>query len=78
MNETVTLLDLANKLGGASFATLLILILIGSYKQIWVWGYQLQRMEQESREWKAMAMQGLGMAEKGLTVAKSAQQGGTP
>jgi hypothetical protein len=69
----VDIVELANKLGGASFATLLVAILIGSYKQIWVWGYQLQRAEQDGKEWKAMAMQGIGMAEKSITVAKSVQ-----
>lgn len=67
----VEAVDIAQKLSGAGLATLLVLIILGSYKGIWVWGYQLQKAEADGQEWKRLAMQGIGMADKAVHIAKS-------
>ncbi len=54
------ILSLVNKLGGVSFATLLAVILWGSWKRIWVWGKDCDREiaairarhAEEKAEWK--------------------------
>jgi hypothetical protein len=71
--ETVGgIVDLVQKLSGASLATMLILILIGSYKEVWCWGSQLKKAEEESAQWKAMALQAAGIAETSVNIAKRA------
>jgi hypothetical protein len=64
------IVDLVQKLSGASLGTMLILILIGSYKGVWVWGAQLRKTEEESAQWKAMALQAAGLAETSVNIAK--------
>jgi len=36
---------IANALGGASFATLLFIILVGNYKDVWCWGRVLVELK---------------------------------
>lgn len=69
--EATGWVDLAQKLSGLGFATTLVLILIGSYRGIWVWGSQLQKAEKEAAEWKAMALQAAGLAETSVNIAKT-------
>jgi hypothetical protein len=68
------ILSLANKLAGLSFATLLLLILWGSFKRIWVWGRDVTELEvrlvaerkvvSDDRDyWKSLAERVLGLAE---------------
>jgi hypothetical protein len=64
------LIDVVQKLSGASLATVLILILIGSYKGVWVWGSALKKAEDEAGQWKAMALQAAGLAETSVNIAK--------
>jgi hypothetical protein len=69
----VDLFELASKLSGAGLATLLIFILVGGWKRMWVWGYQLEQLrtdmkEQllderaEKQEWKSLALRNLEVA----------------
>lgn len=71
MEEFITI---ANKLGGVSFATLLLIILAGSWKGVWVWGRDfaaaearykadLQRVQSESNWWRDLAVRATGIAE---------------
>ena len=69
------LLDLAQKLSGLGFGTFLFLVLYGSYKGLWVWGWQLKQCEADVAEWKAMALQATGLAEKTTSIAKSRVSG---
>lgn len=55
---------LAQKLGGVSFATLMVLILLGSYWEVWVWGRQLLREREEFDEQKAELEERLRRAEE--------------
>lgn len=73
----MTLTDLfsfLNKLGGASFATLLAVILFASWKKIWRWGSDLAEIEaryaadlvrerDEKNWWRAIGLKALGVAE---------------
>lgn len=73
--ETITsLVDVIQKLSSASLATILILILIGSYKGVWVWGSQLTKSEDESAQWKAMALHAAGLAETSVNIAKRVEK----
>lgn len=56
--------SLWEKISGAGLATLLGLILFGSWKQIWVWGFQLKAVERDRDFWRASALKGTGLAER--------------
>jgi hypothetical protein len=71
-----TILDIAQKLSGVSLGTLLLVILWGSYKQIWTWGRDLNAMTADRDEWKKLALQSLGAAEK--AVQHAARLSGPP
>jgi hypothetical protein len=68
------IIDLAQKLSGVSLAALLLCILFGSYKGIWCWGYQLRKAEEESAQWKAMALQAAGLAETSVNIAERSKK----
>lgn len=65
-----SLIDLAQKLSGASLAAILIGVLVGSYRGVWVWGFQLKKCEEEGAQWKAMALQAAGLAETSIGIVK--------
>lgn len=67
MDEVVTI---AHRLSEVGFPTLCALIGYGSYKRIWVWGYQLQAAEADRDRWMHMALQATGLAEKSTEFAK--------
>lgn len=78
---------LAQKLGGVSFATLLVFILIGSYYRIWVWGsvvtelradfeQRILKYEASSERWQAMALRATGLAETSVDIAKKTSGNG--
>lgn len=62
---------LAAKLSSVGFPTLLILILIGNYYEVWVWGRQLRKAEATSDKWQDMALRSVGIAETTVNIAKS-------
>jgi hypothetical protein len=71
----VDLMTLAEKLSGAGLATLLIMILVGGWRQYWVFGWQFKQLQDERDEWKRMALRGTDFAERAVSlVAKSPQQ----
>lgn len=55
--------------GGLPF--LLAFIIFAGYKGWWVWGRQLQDVEHERDEWKALALKTTGLGEKALDVAQT-------
>lgn len=72
---------LAQKLGGVSFATLLVFILIGGYYRVWVWGSALKDMqldyekrlskyELSNERWMTMALRATGLAEDTVGIVK--------
>lgn len=78
------ILVLANKLGGASFATLLLLILWGSWKEIWVWGRAVTRLTeryetllskqvQETEFWRTVALRVTGVTDTLANKATKAE-----
>lgn len=71
MEEIITL---ANRIGGVSFATLLIVILYGSWKHVWVWGRDVEDMKARHQSekqaiiddrdwWRDVATRATGIAE---------------
>lgn len=63
-----------NRIGGASFATLLVVILWGSWRGIWVWGKdktasetalleRCKRTEEDRDWWRGVALKATGIAE---------------
>jgi hypothetical protein len=64
MDEVLTL---AQKLGGVSFATLMVFILIGSYLDVWVWGKAHREVKAERDEYKRMLHSALGVLDISAT-----------
>lgn len=64
-------LALAQKLGTVGFPTILVLILIGSYFDVWCWSRDRLKAETDGAEWKRMALRGIGMAESSMHLAKT-------
>jgi len=52
----------------------LIGILYGSYKQVWVWGFQLKKAEEKSAKWESMALQLAGVAEASVNIVKRREE----
>ena len=67
------ILDVVNKLGGASFATLLSLILWSGYRDYWCWSKDRDRaieaLRADREDWKRTALQALGGFEKSSDYA---------
>lgn len=74
------IVQLANKLSGVGFATLLLVILWGSWKNVWVWSRDVERLtkqyeallakaEEQTEWWRSLAIRVTGIAERQGTVA---------
>ena len=81
------LVDLAGKLSGAGLATILILILIGGWKGLWVFGWvqmreramleqQRDQLFKERDEWKTLALRATATADKAVDHATVLQKAG--
>ncbi len=81
------LVDLAGKLSGAGLATVLILILIGGWKGLWVFGWvqmreramleqQRDQLFKERDEWKTLALRATATADKAVDHAAVLQKAG--
>ena len=81
------LVDLAGKLSGAGLATVLILILIGGWKGLWVFGWvqmreramleqQRDHLFKEREEWKTLALRATATADKAVDHAAVLQKAG--
>jgi len=81
------LVDLAGKLSGAGLATVLILILIGGWKGLWVFGWvqmreramleqQRDQLFKEREEWKTLALRATATADKAVEHAAVLQKAG--
>ncbi len=81
------LVDLAGKLSGAGLATILILILIGGWKGLWVFGWvqmreramleqQRDQLFKERDEWKTLALRATATADKAVDHAAVLQKAG--
>ncbi len=63
--------ELYKLLSGATLPMLLLLILYGNFKGLWVWGWVYRKLEADAEHWKATALrQGLH-ADRALDVAKT-------
>jgi len=66
MNEA---LEFVGKLGSVGFPTLLMLILYGSYKGVWVWGRQLEEKRIECEQWKVAFLRTASHTDKAIDLA---------
>lgn len=73
------LVNVASKL---SLATLLIIILVGGYQGLWVYGPTYKQMVAERDEWKSLALKGANVAtqaaQRALPVIGAAPQAMSP
>ena len=53
----------ADKLGTV---LLLLLVLIGGSRRLWVFGQEYEEMKQDRDDWKALALRGTSLAERAL------------
>lgn len=60
----MTLVDLLGYVKDVSFSTLVIAILWGSYKRIWVWGWQLEAAEKQNAVLFNLALRATDVADK--------------
>lgn len=66
----MTLQDVLDVITKVGFSGLLVIILYGNYKGIWVWGSELDRERKEKETWKDIALRNSGVAQKSLTIAE--------
>ena len=80
MAEFEAVVALASRLGGAGFGALLLLILWGNWKNVWVWGRDVEKVteryeklltksQEEVNWWRSIALQATGIAETQSRVA---------
>jgi hypothetical protein len=81
--DVTKILDVLSKV---SIITGLLLILIGGYRRLWVWGYQLEdertraakredELKAEIREWKEVARRNEQFADRSLSMHERRQGG---
>lgn len=56
----------------AGIVGLLVFILVGGARQLWVFGYQLEDMESDRDRWRDLALKLLGQAARSTDVADRA------
>lgn len=56
VGESTALVEVVKWASGLGTPTLLILVLIGGYRQWWVWGWQLREMREDRDFWRAQAL----------------------
>jgi hypothetical protein len=69
MTELNIILDAIQR-GGMPF--IVLLILYGGYKEIWVWGRQLKAAEAREEEWKRMVLRSTDLATRATNTAAGA------
>ena len=67
------ILGIVNKLSGVSFATLLAVVLFGNFKDYWGWSRDRKAVEKDRDEWKALALENLGIAKQAIDHAAKNQ-----
>lgn len=56
-------------IGKAGVVGLLVFILVGGARQVWVWGYQLTEMRSDRDRWRDLALKLLGQVDRTAGVA---------
>jgi hypothetical protein len=51
------------------FGTTLLLILVGGYYRVWVFGWTYAELKKDRDEWKAIAMQHFGVAKDAVRLS---------
>lgn len=62
----MTLADLQELANGLGVVLLLLLILIGGYRQWWVFGWAYKEIKEDSSEWRRLALSGTELVEKAV------------
>lgn len=65
----LTLTDIFGILKDAGLLGALLFALIGGYRRVWVWGYQLDECKERENAWKAMALRTGEVADKNAEAA---------
>jgi hypothetical protein len=60
---------IADWLQRAGIVGLLVFILVGGAKRVWVFGYQLHEMQDDRDRWRDLALKLLGQATRSADVA---------
>jgi hypothetical protein len=68
MNETAWI-QLASSVSNLGTPAMLILVLIGGYRQWWVWGHQMQAVKDDRDFWRTAALRQTNLLER--TVSKN-------
>jgi hypothetical protein len=66
---TMTLAEVFSFLKDAGLLGALLFALVGGYKRVWVWGYQLDECKQREEAWQRLALKNAGLADKTLEMA---------
>jgi hypothetical protein len=73
----LTIQELLDILSQAGVLGMLVFIIYGGYKRLWVWGWSYAEKAKEAEEWKRLALSGTALAEKAIGVAKQGQESET-
>lgn len=78
MIDLLALIDKLGGIGSIGFGSTMILITIGSYKRVWVWGSELNaqcaltaKAEATASKWEAAYLSTVGLAETTAAIAKA-------
>ena len=66
---TLDPVGIADFLQKAGVVGLLVFILVGGARRIWVWGYQLIEMQSDRDRWRDLALKLLGQVDRTAGVA---------
>lgn len=75
----ITLKELVDIISGGGLVGLLVIILVAGMRGYWVWGWAYkegiareQRLREERDEWRDLAIQGMTLADRGVSLAGTA------
>lgn len=70
--------EIASFISDAGVVGLLVAVILGGLKQLWVWGWLYKDKVRECDEWKLLALEGLQAAHTGASVAERVLEQSVP
>ena len=70
----MTIQEIVGLFSDAGVVGVLVFIIVGGYRQWFVWGWAYRDKTREADEWKRLALSGTALAEKAIGVAKRDQE----
>jgi hypothetical protein len=70
----LTIQEIVGLFSDAGVVGVLVFIIVGGYRQWFVWQWQYREKAREAEEWKRLALSGTALAEKAIGVAKQGQE----